>query len=570
MNFGAIAHMPDQRYCFCIRPGCFLLRLQTGRGDLSRVTVHYQDKYIPVRFLDTRKNEEMKLVAQDHCHDYYEVELEINVVCLRYYFELTDQDGERCYYSNCRFLTKAPDDIDRMYDLPQTLRETEQFHVPQWAANKVVYQVFPARFASSFAIDDKIWYKTPIKHDADLKGDLQGLLSKLDYIKELGIDILYLTPIFHSRSSHKYDTIDYYKVDPTFGTNEDLIRLVNQAHALGMRVILDGVFNHTAPEFFAFRDLEENWEKTPYRNWYYCSERPKRPKVFGVKPNYKCFSYFGGMPKLNLENPETGDYFINVALYWLRTANIDGWRLDVGDEVSHRFWHRFRTAVKKEFPEALIVGEVWHYAADFLQGDQWDSVMNYPFRTAVMDFVAKETITASEFLNDLGFLRGNLNSACYPLMWNLIDTHDTPRALHECGENKDKLRLLAAVQLLLPGMPFLYYGDEVGMTGGPDPDCRRGMLWDPKRQDQDLLGYYRRLIQIRKTFPCLTASDPREQSADDEKGLVFIRHKDLLLIFHGRDGNVSLSQYQGAKELLSEKLFDGCVGPYQAVILEMK
>jgi glycosidase len=119
-------------------------------------------------------------------------------------------------------------------------------------------------------------------------------------------------------------------------------------------------------------------------------------------------------------------------------------------------------------------------------------------------------------------------------------------------------------------MPFLYYGDEVGMTGGPDPDCRRGMLWDPKRQDQDLLGYYRRLIQIRKTFPCLTASDPCEQSADDEKGLVFIRHKELLLIFHGRDGNVCLSQYQGTKELLSEKLFDGCVGPYQAVILEMK
>lgn len=276
------------------------------------------------------------------------------------------------------------------------------------------------------------------------------------------------------------------------------------------------------------------------------------------------------MPKLNLENPETGDYFIDVALYWMRTAHIDGWRLDVGDEVSHGYWSRFRKAVKKEFPEALIVGEVWHYAADFLQGDNWDSVMNYPFRNAVMDFVAKETITATEFLNELGFLRGNLNTACQPLLWNLIDSHDTPRALHECGENKDKLRLLAAFQLLLPGMPFLYYGDEVGMTGGPDPDCRRGMLWDTELQDRGLLQYYQKLIALRKQYPCMMQGDPCEQSADDPNGLVQIRRKDLLLIFHGRGGTVQLPQYQGMSELITGECFNGTVGPYRAVVLQMK
>lgn len=570
MNLGAIAHMPDQRYCFCLRPGHFLFRLQTGRDDLAEVIIHYQDKYIPVRFLDTRKKAQMKLVAQDHSHDYYEVELQIDVVCLRYYFELIDKDGKRSYYSNCRFLASAPDDIDRMYDLPQNLREIECFEVPKWAENQVVYQVFPARFATSQEIDDRTWYKTPIKAATDLKGDLRGLIEKLDYIKALGVDILYMTPIFQSKSSHKYDTIDYYTIDPSFGTTEDLIELVDRAHELGMRVILDGVFNHTAPEFFAFRDLEENWEISRYRDWYYCNGKPKRPKVFGVKPNYKCFSYFGGMPKLNLENPETGDYFIDVALYWLRTAHVDGWRLDVADEISHRYWHRFRSAVKKEFPDALIVGEVWHYAADFLQGDNWDSVMNYHFRTAVMDFAASETITPSEFLNEMGFLRGNLNTACYPLMWNLIDTHDTPRALHVCGENKDKLRLLAAFQLLLPGMPFLYYGDEVGMTGGADPDCRRGMLWAEEKQDRELLRYYQQLIRLRKQNPCLTDGDPCEQIADDEKGLVLIRRKNLLLVFHGREGSVELPQYLGVPELISEAPFDGKVRSYQALVLKLK
>ena len=570
MNLGAIAHMPDNRYCYCLRPKHFLIRLQTGRDDLSGVTIHYQDKYIPLRLFDTRKKAQMKRVAQDYSHDYYEVELEIDVVCLRYYFELHDKQGDRLFYSNCRFLKQAPNDIDRMYDLPQNLREIERFEVPHWAENKVVYQVFPARFASSQSVDDKIWYKTPIKATTDLKGDLRGVISKLDYIKDLGVDILYMTPIFHSKSSHKYDTIDYYKIDPSFGTTEDLVELVDRAHQLGMRVILDGVFNHTAPEFFAFRDLEENWENTPYRDWYYCPEPPKRPKMIGIKPNYKCFSYFGGMPKLNLENGETGDYFIDVALYWLRTAHVDGWRLDVADEISHRYWYRFRTAIKKEFPDALIVGEVWHYAADFLQGDNWDSVMNYHFRTAVMDFAAKETISPSEFLNEMGFLRGNQNNVCYNLMWNLIDTHDTPRALHECNENKDKLRLLAAFQFLLPGMPFLYYGDEVGLTGGPDPDCRRGMIWDPEKQDVDLLRYYQRLIQVRKQYPSLTEGDPCEQFADDENGLVSIRRKELLLVFHGRKGTVDLPQYQGAVELLTNKLFEGMLGSYQTVVLKMK
>lgn len=567
MNRGAIAHMPDSRYCYCIRPGRFVFRIQTGRDDLTGVIMHFRDKYIPVQFFDTRGQIPMKRVAQDGSHDYYESELDIDVVCLRYFFELIGNDGERLYYGNCRFYRDAPDDNDRMYDLPQTLRETERFMVPEWAKNQVVYQVFPARFASSKDVPDKLWYKAPIAYDTDLQGDLEGLRSKLGYIRDLGVDVLYLTPIFQSKSTHKYDTIDYYAIDPAFGTAEDLVGLVADAHAMGMRVVLDAVFNHTAPEFFAFRDLEENWEHSPYRSWYYCSGKPKRPKMRLVKPNYKCFSYFGGMPKLNLDNPETAQYCIDVALYWLRTAKIDGWRLDVGDEVSHYFWQKFRTAVKAEFPDALIVGEVWHYAADFLQGDTWDSVMNYPFLNACMDFVAKGEITATEYLNELGFLRGNLNNNCQCVLWNLLGSHDTARALRRCGEDKKKMMLMAAMQLLQPGMPFIYYGDEVGMTGGHDPDCRRGMLWDEQRQDRQMLAYYKRLIAVRKANPCLTELDVNEVRADDESGLVSIRRGNLTLLFHGKEGVVQLPQYTGKEELISGRQFDGNLDAYQAVVI---
>ena len=569
MNRGAIAHMPDSRYCYCVTPGRFVFRLQTGRDDLVGVKMHYRDKYVPVHLLDTRAVTDMRRVAQDSCHDYYEVELDIDVVCLRYFFELIGRGDERIYYANCRFYTDAPDDNDRMFDLPQNLREVERFTVPHWAKNKIVYQVFPARFASSKQVDDAIWYKTPMDHFSDLQGDLKGLCDRLEYIRDLGVDVLYLTPIFQSRSTHKYDTIDYYTIDPSFGTEDDLIKLVEKAHGLGLRVVLDAVFNHTAPEFFAFRDLEENWENSVYRDWYYCQGKPARPKSRLVKPNYKCFGYFGGMPKLNLDNPETAQYCIDVALYWLRTAKIDGWRLDVGDEVSHFFWQKFRHAIKAEFPDALIVGEVWHYAADFLQGDTWDSVMNYPFLNAAMDFVAKGEITASEFLNELGFLRGNLNNACQPVLWNLLGSHDTPRALHRCGEDKRKMRLIAAMQLLMPGMPFIYYGDEVGMTGGRDPDCRRGMLWDDSRQDKTMLSYYQRLISIRKSYPCLTDGDADELFADDQSGLVTIRRGELLLLFHGKEGNVDLPQYAGKEEFISGTAFNGYLASYQAAVIRI-
>ena len=571
MNHAAIAHTPDSRFCYALAPDRFLFRIQTGRDDLISVRLHSQDKYLPLRILDTRRVTEMKRVAQDACHDYYEAELTFSVVCLRYYFELTDKLGNTVYYANCLFMKDPPGDIERMYDCPQTMREEQMFHIPDWAANKVIYQIFPARFASSENISEKVWYKVPADATMDLKGNIRGIISKLPYIRELGVDVVYLTPIFHSKSRHKYDTVDYYTIDPSFGTEADLIEMVDKSHDLGMKVVLDGVFNHTAPEFFAFADVKEKVEESQYRHWYYLNGKPNWNGRF-TKPNYKCFSYFGGMPKVNLQNPETADYFINVALHWLRKAHIDGWRLDVADEIAPDFWRRFRTAVKREFPGALIVGEIWHYAADFLQGDQWDSVMNYPFNNAVVDFVANGELTASQFLDQLGFLRGNYHKAVHPVLWNLIGSHDTPRILHRCAEDKRKQRLAAALQLLLPGMPMIYYGDEAGMTGGKDPDCRRGMVWEPRYRDDTMTEWYKTLIRVRKTNPVLLEGD-LTQRADDENGVVIMERRDgdarLTLLFHGKDGNASLPLYRGRTDLLTGKPFCGVLGPYDAAVLQM-
>ncbi len=569
MNLAAIRHEATQEYCFCLEPGRFLFRLQTGRDDLRRVTLHTRDKYLPLEVRDTRTSLPMKRVACDGIRDYYEAELTFQVVCLRYCFELEDFGGHRVYFSSSGFTDAIPEDKERLFDCPQTLREEERFQVPSWAANKVVYQIFPARFASDREVPDSVWYQAPIGPMTDLGGSLKGILSRLDYIRELGVDVIYLTPVFRSASVHKYDTIDYYTIDPAFGTEDDLKELVDRAHEMGLRVILDGVFNHTSPDFFAFQDLIAHQAESIYKDWYYVDAFPLRTAP--GSHNYKCFGYYWGMPKVNQRCPAAAAHFTEVGLYWLRRVGADGWRLDVADEISHDFWRSFRRAVKAEFPEALLIGEIWHHAPDFLQGDQWDSVMNYPFYRSLLDFAATGTITASAFLGNLGFQRGTVHSAAYPLLWNLAGSHDTPRLRFLCGEDLQRQKLAAAVQLLLPGMPMIYYGDEVGMTGGADPDCRRGMLWDESRQDRDMLCWYRRLLQLRREQPAILRGDILSEEARDQDGLILITRRlngqDITLLFHAGEGRVQLPELAGKRELLSGTSFDGTVNGITAMVL---
>lgn len=568
MNLAAIRHFSTSRDCYCLNPGHFLFRIQAAKEDLAAVILHYQDKNIPLRIMDTRAQIAMQVAARDTRLDYWETELTIDVLCLRYWFELIDTQGKTVFYSNYVFSDKPFEDIDEMFDCPQNLREEERFATPGWAENKVVYQIFPSRFASSREVPDALWYKEPISFRDNLHGDLRGIITHLDHLRELGVDILYMTPIFRSDSCHKYDTIDYYTIDPSFGTKEDLQELVEKAHEMGMRVILDGVFNHTSREFFAFADIQKNEWNSKYLDWYFIEGFPLRAN-YGEKPNFKSFAYYGGMPKLNVKNPEVTRYILDVALYWLRECHIDGWRLDVGDEISHRFWRKFREAVKAEFPDALIVGEIWHYAEDFLQGDEWDTVMNYPFYQNVIRLVAKEEIGVSEFAGNLGFLRGQLHRRAYPLLWNLVDSHDTPRLLHQCGGSKQKMKLAAALQLLLPGMPMIYYGDEYAMDGGQDPDCRRGMLWDPKRQDAGMFAWYQSLIRVRKQYPQILGSGVKEYT-DENKSLLIrsteVNGHKILLVFHCGSGEISVEGYAGHIECITRSVFSGTLGSWEAAV----
>ena len=231
----------------------------------------------------------------------------------------------------------------------------------------------------------------------DLHGDLRGIIEHLDHVQNLGIDVLYMTPIFKSYSSHKYDIIDYYQIDPSFGTTEDLRELVHEAHKRGMKIVMDAVFNIQEENFLHLRISWKGRKIKIIWYWYYIEKFPLESER-GEIPNYKCFGYYGGMPKLNLKNPEVEKFFTDVACYWIKECDIDGWRLDVGDEISHFFWKNFRKAIKAVKKDMLIIGEIWHYAGDFLEGDEWDTVMNYDaFMEPVSWFLTgmENTVTAT-------------------------------------------------------------------------------------------------------------------------------------------------------------------------------
>ena len=570
MEYSAIFHDMDKRFCYAIDKDLFVIRVQVKKDDMKEVILHYEDKYIPMERKDTRMTLPMKKVATSQFHDYYEAQLQMHLICLRYFFEFTDMQGEKVYYGNYEFDKECITNRDRMFDCPQNLREEEMFEVPQWAANKVVYQIFPSRFAATQPVDKKLWYKAPITPMDDLHGNLRGIIEHLDYIKDLGIDVVYLTPIFKSNSCHKYDTIDYYQVDPSFGTTEDLKELVQKSHERGMKVVLDAVYNHSGREFFAFQDILEKGEKSKYLDWYFIDELPPRGE-WGEIPNFKCFGYYGGMPKLNLKNPEVEKYITDVACYWIKECDIDGWRLDVGDEISHFFWKNFRKAIKAVKKDMLIIGEIWHYAGDFLEGDEWDTVMNYPFYLNLIDLLADEKINVSQFVQNLGYLKGRLNKKCYPLMWNLIDSHDTARFLHLCNDNKKKQHLAAAFQLLLPGMPMVYYGDEYAMPGANDPDCRRGMYWDEEYQDKEIFEWYKQLLKVRKNHACIVEGEPMEIAARDEEETIVLTRKNgeetLALIFNCSSSARVFNEYTQKYDLLRENSFDGKIAGLDAAVI---
>ncbi|MGV3616026.1 MAG: alpha-amylase family glycosyl hydrolase [Fimbriimonas sp.] len=395
----------------------------------------------------------------------------------------------------------------------------QPFEVPAWVERSVLYQIFPDRFENGDRTNDPkdvvAWDGKP-EYFNRFGGDVAGVRKRLGHFADLGIDCVYFNPIFKAPSNHRYDATDYLTVDPTFGTNDDFARLTRELKAKGIRTVLDGVYNHTATDFFAFADVRQKGKASEYADWYTFHSFPVQVKE---NPNYVAWFNFPSMPKLNLSNPETRRYMLDIPRFWDRKAEIAGWRLDVANEVQMDFWRDFRKVVKGIDRDNWIVGEVWGDGSPWLKGDQWDSVMNYRFRNAVLGFVGKDgSGKPSQFLNELMSVYNGYAPQVSRNMMNLLGSHDTPRILTLCGGDRDLAKLAAVVQFTWVGAPSIYYGDELGMEGDKDPDNRRGMRWDLANPQNDFLSLYRRLVKIRQSHRALQSGDPLPLATDDAQG----------------------------------------------------
>lgn len=527
----AIRHMHSRDFCYSIGDGIFVIRLITARDDFDSVNYIYKDKY-PNKPHNEFVSQPMTKIASDSLFDYYEIHYKNDFLATRYCFELKDGPIIQ-YYSNYHFYDEIPHTDDYFFTMPKRMHEIDALTDIEWMNSGIVYQIFPDRFCRGSNTPAEglcDWYKKPVWNDK-FGGTIKGITEKLDYIKELGADIIYLTPIFMSPSSHKYDTTDYMKIDPDFGTEEDFQELVNQVHARKMKIILDCVIDHCGSHFKPFEDLISNGENSPYKDWFHVNKFPIG-KSMRHTHDYEGFSYFGGMPKLNVDNDDVRSYFSKMIHHWMEKFDVDGWRLDVADEVAHTFWAYFNREVKSIKPDAPIIGEVWYDTADWLNGSEFDSTMNYPFMLAVNSLIAKKQSTPSQFLDELGFIRGNTNYSAYNMLWNLLDSHDSTRFLRCCNDDIESFKLAVLLQMTCSGTPMIYYGDEIGMTGDGDPDCRRGMIWDEKRQNKELLSYYRTLISIRKSHPALYMGQLNTVFTDDDNDILIFSKTYLNATFY--------------------------------------
>ncbi|ANC76610.1 alpha-glycosidase [Fictibacillus phosphorivorans] len=557
----AIYHRAGNNYAYAYDETTLHIRLRTKKGDVDSVTLIHGDPYDWTKDGWQTSRSLMTLSGTDEYFDYYFIAIKPPFRRLRYGFELKNGD-EKLVFTEKGFYNDAPFDDTAYYFCFPFLNGIDVFRAPSWVKDTVWYQIFPERFANGDTSNDPEgslpWASEEPKFNNFFGGDFQGVIDHIDHLVKLGVTGIYFTPIFKAKSNHKYDTIDYLEIDPQFGDKETFKQLVKVCHENGIKVMLDAVFNHSGYYFEPFQDVLQNQENSSYKNWFHLREFPIQTEP---RPNYDAFAFEKAMPKLNTENPEVRDYLLKVARYWVEEFDIDGWRLDVANEVDHSFWREFRTAVKSIKPDAYILGEIWHDSMNWLQGDQFDAVMNYPFTNAALDFVAKETIDAKVFAEKitavLHMYPENVNEAAF----NLLGSHDTKRVLTFCDENKDKMKLLFLLMLTFKGTPCIYYGDEIGMTGGNDPGCRKCMEWDETEQDLDLFNHIQSLLTLRQNHKVLANDGEIKFINATEQTLVYERSTEeesiwILLNASENSADLSIDIPEGYSLILGSSISD--------------
>lgn len=546
MNFAALYHESRDQFCYAVDDNLISVSIRTGQ-EITGVDLIWGDPF-DVKFNGTKHiwnscpvPMTSKLALQNNL--LWSVKISLPFKRCKYYFKVSE--GENYVY----FLEDGVHDAKEFERVvngenllmgPQFatftfpwLNSIDVCRTPQWAQDAVFYQIFPSRFAkgelgtsvagniadakntSSSPLvmgignmkihDDWPTTSIPVTHLDVYGGNLQGIIDRLDYLQDLGVTGIYLTPINKALSQHKYDTTDYLTVDPSFGTNKTMTCMVKKAHEHGIRIMVDGVFNHCGWDFFAWQDVLKNHEKSKYAKWFIIKDydivvdNDFRKMDNALQGKYYSFAFTDFMPKLNTGNTDVQDYLIGVCKKWVDEYDIDGIRLDVANELSHDFIRKLRLAMCAAKPDFYILGEAWHNVQNFLRGDEFSSSMNYPLENVLLSFSGGE-MTALDFEQSINRCQSMYYEQVTRVLFNQLDSHDTMRFVTKFGGNKERAKLALALLFTLTGTACIYYGTEILLEGKHDPDCRRCMPWAEidKGLHVDQINFTKSLIRLRK------------------------------------------------------------------------
>ena len=569
MNLSAIYHKSTDNFCYQLNENQLMINLKTGY-DITKVYIYFDDPYTfkdvgPKEKWITTKLEITNTISLTN-HKLWSIILEPEFKRLIYFFEIVSEDDTYFYFEN-KFIRgedfKNNTSTVQCFCFPW-MNKSDIYTVPRWVTNTLWYQIFLDRFnrVSNDNSSVQPWAKIddPITSSDFYGGNLQGIIKKLDYLKSLGISGIYLTPITDSISNHRYDVTDYYKVDPRLGSEQDLKDLIKEAHNRDIKIMLDAVFNHSGINFEPWKDVVKNGPNSKYFDWFMVNKWPFDKSNNSKNGNYYTFSFYDVMPKLNTNNPEVINYFINVCKYYISNFDIDGMRFDVANEVSHTFWKELRRVVKKMKPEFYLLGEIWNNATPWLRGDEFDSVMNYPISYSFYNFWKDSTYTKKDF-------EISINECFYPythqsksVMFNLLDSHDTARLTTTVGSEEKALQMLTLL-LAMPGSPCIFYGTELLLTGNEDPDCRKCMPWadiDAGKYD-DILNKIKNIIALRNDEPLFRCNHFYfNQNINNDRVIEFIKEdtlgNNLEIILNCSEKDVELNL---DKEILFSNLLEG-------------
>jgi glycosidase len=573
MKREAILHIPMSNYAHGVDETHVVFRLRAARGDLKSCRLFYGDRscrLTPVIFSTT----DMELVAQDQLFDYFEVLLQSPYTRICYYFEVSDEKETLLYYSDL-FHSHTVDSRSDYYQFPFNRRE-DIADIPEWAKDAVIYNIFPDSFATSrrsISLEAREVDYQGIPTRGKLGGSIQGITENVDYIQKLGFNCIYINPFFVAGEYHKYDLVDYFHVDPCFGTDEEFRNMVQIYHSHGIKVIIDGVFNHCGWNFFAFLDVVEKGADSRYKDWFYRLSYPViKPDNMEDIPNYDCFGYERLMPKMNTSHPEVLEYFCKVCAHWLQEFDVDGWRLDVASEVNDDFWRAFRKTAKSVKPDSFLIGEVWETAQHWLQGDQFDSSMNYDFRKNCKEFFATQAMDAEEFDARVTHMRMRYNKNMLYGQLNLLDSHDVSRFLSLCEKDLSRFRLAILFQMTFIGPPSVFYGDEQQIAGILEEEYRSPMRWD---EENEMFLFYQQSIALRKEQVALRRGEYRTLHAPQgEKIYAFERYTDkesLIIALNAGSKEVGFELSETEYEILMQSDYNaGNLSGYGYLIAKRK